>query len=424
MTKARKRWFGVIYGVILVVVTLAGIEGLASFYAPAWPARALRSISPVNPDPSNPFNSWGMNDRERSMAKPADVTFRSVFVGDSFVEFAPNKQTLNKAVERRADEAGVKGFEAVGLGISGTGPRSYYFRTRDVALSLSPDALLVFFFSGNDFVRADESLNGSWIPPLVDESPGGSILGRIMPRTNWLLVNRLRLSEFLSGNKPIPDETKTLEKIVDGPPDQRVPGLVEHMKRFYYPNMSRQRLTEIFSRGGGSFWQAFEKRPQDHEYLMGWLPNLIVSAELRDDEQTRIRTPEDAAKDVNEAEIKATMSWLVGMNDLAKAHHVPIRVFLIPAANVSPDFVQFWRPWPKYFGWYLLSDARHQRLAEDLSRTDVPFVDLRKDFLGVPGAYRMSDAHWTEKGQAIAADRVWSELTKMMPRQDRTSGAK
>ena len=41
--------FGVVYGLILTLVTLAGTEFLASFYAPSWPARALRAVSPVNP---------------------------------------------------------------------------------------------------------------------------------------------------------------------------------------------------------------------------------------------------------------------------------------------------------------------------------------------------------------------------------------
>jgi hypothetical protein len=363
-----------------------------------------------------------MNDRERSFSKPEDVSYRSVFVGDSFVEFMPNRLSLTKAVELRASEAGVKGFEAVSLAISGTGPRSYYYRTRDIAVKLSPDALLVFFFSGNDILQSGEGLDEEWIP-LIDESPGGSLLGKVMPRTSWLLVDRLRLSEFLRGNKPIPDESQTLRAIVEGPPDQQVPKLVQHLKRYYYPNLSEQRLTEIISRGGDRFWKAFENRPQDREQLQGWLPNLIVSAEIRNDDQTRIRTYGDAAKVVSDREIKATMSWLVGMNDVAKAHHIPMRLFLIPTANMSPDFVDFWKPWPNYFSWYILSDERHQRLAEALSHTSVSFVDMRKDFLGVPGAYRMSDAHWTEKGQGIAADRVYRELTTMM-HQPAMSGAK
>jgi hypothetical protein len=44
----RKRvLFGVVYGLVLMVVTLAGIEFLSSFYAPPWPASALRATEPI-----------------------------------------------------------------------------------------------------------------------------------------------------------------------------------------------------------------------------------------------------------------------------------------------------------------------------------------------------------------------------------------
>ena len=422
----RERWFSAVYGTLLAIATLAGIESLASFYVPPWPARALRSIPPVNVDATmkglagkpwlgRPFNSWGMNDRERSLTKPAGVTFRSIFVGDSMVEFTLNPQSLPAAVEQRADEAGVKGLEAVNLGVSGTNPRSYFFRMRDVALGMSPDALMVFFFSGNDFMPANEAYEPRLLPPLIDESPGGSILGSIMPRTNWLLVNRLRLSEFLRGNRPIPGEFDELYAIAHGPNSERVAGVVQHIRKYYYPDVSGRQLTEIFSRGGGRFWHAFETRAHDEEFLAGWLLNLMVLSEIRQDEQVNIRTVEDAEKQVIPGDISATVSWLQAMEDVASEHLVPLRVFLIPTANVAPDFVQFWKPWPRYYSWYVYSDVRHQLLVSALGQTSVPFVDLRPDFLGVPGAYRMIDAHWTERGVAIAASRVYRELAAIMP---------
>ena len=38
----KKLLFGLTFGLILAIVTLAGIETLASFYTPAWPARFSR----------------------------------------------------------------------------------------------------------------------------------------------------------------------------------------------------------------------------------------------------------------------------------------------------------------------------------------------------------------------------------------------
>ena len=63
--------------------------------------------------------------------------------------------------------------------------------------------------------------------PLVDESPGGAVLGTIMPRTNWLLVNRLRLSDLLHGEPPPPDEGGILSDYVRAPPAEQIGRLVE-----------------------------------------------------------------------------------------------------------------------------------------------------------------------------------------------------
>ncbi len=62
------------------------------------------------------------------------------------------------------------------LGVSATGPREYFYRLRDVAMRLRPDALLVFVYSGNDFLQGGQAFPGSL--RLVDTSPGGSLSRR------------------------------------------------------------------------------------------------------------------------------------------------------------------------------------------------------------------------------------------------------
>ena len=78
----RKRIYAIVFGLILAGITLAGLEVLASLEAPRWPARALRSTPPATVQLSDftdladkpwvfePNNSWGMRDKERSIAKP------------------------------------------------------------------------------------------------------------------------------------------------------------------------------------------------------------------------------------------------------------------------------------------------------------------------------------------------------------------
>ena len=79
----RKRIYAIVFGLILTGITLAGLEMLASFEAPSWPARALRSTPPgtvqssefaglaAEPWVFEPNNSWGMREKDRRLAKPA-----------------------------------------------------------------------------------------------------------------------------------------------------------------------------------------------------------------------------------------------------------------------------------------------------------------------------------------------------------------
>jgi len=426
--RRRHGLYAAVFGAILAAVTFAGLEGMAALEAPPWPARALRSTAPVNPLPadaaglagkpwlSEPFNSWGMRDRERSVTRPAGVSFRSVFIGDSYLEFQLTRRWLAMEVERRFVDAGAAEAEVINLGISGTGPRSYHYRLRDVGLALKPDVVAVFFFSGNDFVYHGSGHGEALLPPLVDESPGGSILGSVMPRANWVLVNRLSLSEVLATNRPVAGEFETLVRLARGPVHERTAGLSYHVRRYYYPDMPESRLAGIFGRNSDSFWRPFGRRESDEEFLQGWLPNLMVKAEIDPSEYFDVVTREQAARLVKSGDIEATLSWLVAMDREARSRGVPFVLFVIPPASVDPDYAAFWKPWPRFYAFNVVAELRHERLLAALAGTTVRFVDLRKDLADVRGAYRKTDAHWTERGVAIAADRVFAELREIAGR--------
>src|SRR5689334_19558001 len=210
MRRGKRVVLGTLFGTILVLVTLVGIEFLSSFYVPAWPARAMnpREPAPERPLPApfknqpwlaDPDNSWGMRDSERTIAKPAGA-YRAVFVGDSFVDSRFTPLSLPAAVHQRVPAS--QNVEAVNLGVGATDPRSYYYRIRDVAVELQPDAVLLFIYAGNDFMSPGEGYS-IW-PRWVDESPGGALLGMVMPRTNWLVVNRLDLAAFFRSRSTAP----------------------------------------------------------------------------------------------------------------------------------------------------------------------------------------------------------------------------
>jgi hypothetical protein len=419
MVQRKRLVFGAIYALILTIATFGGIEIVASFFAPAWPARALRATPPVNPVTAaalpfseqpwlaTPYNSWGMRDSERTIVKKSAADFRVIFVGDSFVESSFTPQSLPAAVERRLKGTG-RDYEALNLGVSATGPRSYYYRLRDVALKLSPDAILLFIYAGNDFLLPDQGFSDRIVPPLFSESPGESLLGALMPRTNWLVVNRLRLAESLGGRDPPPGEEATLYEIVHGPPVERLPRLVAHVRKHYFPALTEAQITEILSRGGNRYWEDLENQEGEHELLLGWtLANLIVweagtfGVAANRQEAARLRLG---------GEIEATLSWIVAADRLAQEAHIPLKTYLIPVASLDPDYAEFWKPWPRAFVWNYVCEDREFELAAALRTASIPFVNLREALEGVRGTYRKRDGHWTKKGEAIAADRIAQDL--------------
>jgi len=414
--------FGAIYGLILVICTLAGIEFLSSFYTPAWPARVLRSVPPANPITAKAgafedqpwtalaYNSWGMRDVERPAVKPPGGPPRITFVGDSFVESAATKLSLPAAVEKQIGPA--RPIEAINLGVAGTDPKSYYYRVKDVAMKLSPDALVLVFCTGNDFVAPDDSYP-PW-PALVDESPGSSLVGSIMPRFNWLLVNRLRLSQFLRGQSPKPiDEIEMLYGLMQMPLAERMDRLVPYVHKAYHPELSEARIREILSRGDNRLTRTAEDKSGDHEYFAGWILDSVVNAETTNYDIARNR--EDAARLVGR-EIEATLSWLEAIAGLAREQNVPLLIFFAPVGTVDPAYADFWSPWPRYYAWNWLCDERLSRLVAALAKKNIRFVDLREDLKGVPGTYRKLDGHWTEKGEAIVANRMALELGQLLKR--------
>jgi len=408
----KPKVFGGIYALILVFATLAGIECLSAFYAPSWPARALRSVpttlagGPFGVEPWTGYNSWGLRDVERKVAKRAGGAPRVVFVGDSFVESAFTPLSLPAVVEARIVAEGGT-IEAYNLGVSGTDPRSYFYRIRDIALHLSPDVLLLFFYSGNDFVAPDQAYPPRW-PALVDESPGASLLGSVMPRFNWLLVNRLRLSEFLRG-KPAPTgENEILADLLRAPASQQMSRLVTHVRKHYHPQLSEQQIREVLVRGDGRLVATAEEKVSEQEYLTGWLLDSLVNIETGNFDVAK--GPQDAARLAGGGEVEATQTWIEAAALLARQQKVPLLVFIAPVGSVDPDYAAFWKPWARYYAWNYLCDERHSGIVRALSTSNVHFVDLREVLRGIPGTYRKLDGHWSKKGQQIVADRVAREL--------------
>lgn len=402
----RRLLFWPLYLLLLLVVAVAGSEAIASFLVPSWPARDIRPL-PVVSAGDVIYNDWALRDRPRTFERPADVRFRSVLVGDSFLEGPFLKAPLSAFVEQRLAASGNADMEAINLGVSGTGPQQYYYRIKDVGLALKPDAILLMVYAGNDFIAArfgDGSL------PFIAELPQPSVLGAIAPRTTWFAVNRLLLSEIGRGNKPIEREFEQLNAWLDLPAGERLDRYARHVRQHYYPNLDEGAIKAILTRGDGRFWTAFDKRA-DREFVAGWLLNVIVGQETA--ERPMPRNAEEADRMDGALMVDETLSWLVAAERLARDRGVKLVVGLVPVGTVDPAYADFWRFWPKYLSYALSADARHRRLATALRQAGVPFFDLREDLDGIAGTYRLTDGHWTERGTDLAAGRVSRELLKL-----------
>jgi hypothetical protein len=423
----RKIWFWPIYILLLLGVTLAGTEFVSSFLVPSWPARDLRPISAGalgenvstmfadSPRLIPHYNAWGVRDRPRSIEWPADVRYRSVLVGDSFLEGYYIPAPISELVEQRWASEGHTDAEAINLGIAATGPRQYYYRIKRVALALKPDTIVIFVYAGNDFIQM--RFDDFAMPALAEELPVPSILGTIAPRTDWLVSNRLGLSELGRNNREVPGENELLAEWAATPTAELTTRVARHMQQYYYPKLGEETIREILARGGEPMRLALAQRKADHQTVAGWLLAGII-----DWESGTWPMPKDAQEAdrmIDPKVVDDTLSWLVAAEELAKAHGAKLFVALAPVGIGDPEYVAFWKPWPQYFSYTLSADARHKRLAAALRQRGMQVIDLREALDGVRGTYRLTDGHWTDLGTQIAADRVARALLPSVMASDK-----
>lgn len=141
--------------------------------------------------------------------------------------------------------------------------------------------------------------------------------------------------------------------------------------------------------------------------LYGWETQMNLPATITDEEIQR---------SIDREQFKATLSWLTGARDLPRQNNMKFMVAMAPAAGGDPVYVEFWKPWPRYRAFQIQREAWHRAFRPVIEATGIQVVDLAEDLRGVPGTYRLSDAHWTELGTSLAAKRIASELVKLRDR--------
>ena len=352
----RKIWFWPIYILLLLGVTLAGTEFVSSFLVPSWPARDLRPISvgalgenvaamfaDFPPRLIPHYNAWGVRDRPRSIERPADVRYRSVLVGDSFLEGYYIPAPISELVEQRWASEGHADAEAINLGVAATGPRQYYYRIKRVALALKPDTIVVFVYAGNDFIQV--RFDDFAMPALAEELPVPSILGTIAPRTDWLAsvpARPLRARPKQQGGSRRKRAAGRMGRDANSRADRAgrpslAAILLSEARRGDDPRDgpgARRRADAVGARPA-------QGRPSDRCRMAARGHDRLGNRHVADAQGCPL-----ADRMIDPKVVDDTLSWLVAAEELAKAHGAKLFIALAPVGIGDPEYVAFWKPWP------------------------------------------------------------------------------
>jgi SGNH hydrolase-like domain, acetyltransferase AlgX len=175
---------------------------------------------PFAPDYDFHLNSRGFKDVEWAKHK-APGTCRILAIGDSFA-FAgvPYRYAFLTRLEEMINPSGHR-YEVLNMGIPGLGPPEYLELLATEGMPLGPNAVICFFFIGNDFIdelRPSEGFNSylaaflRYLFKIVPEAKGRVIHGAAhyvddkptMERSVYLAIEKSRALIFRKDNPEFP----------------------------------------------------------------------------------------------------------------------------------------------------------------------------------------------------------------------------
>jgi hypothetical protein len=327
----------------------------------------------------NWFNYWnnalGLNDVEFTVPKPSG-RFRILAVGDSFTfGLVPYPQTVMTLLEARL-RAVCPGMDldVLNFGIGGTGVRDYRTIVRLGLTTYDPDLVLINFYAGNDAPSVYRYVH--------ERSRSRPVLGA---SRLWLLGRN----------------TIRLWRAVDVLDAGRAPSA----------GVAARGLSP---RGGTPVDPAHHVSERDPA-LTGPIFTEAAFAEIQAEEMRRFYRPEDpAAVDGAWRPILADLE-AIRLEVLRQGRRLTLALYpsalqVYPGQGVA--LVEALRRRPRYAA--LSSDAfdpslPNRQLVAYCRRATLPCVDLTPVFVEASGSsaealYKQRDAHWTIRGNRVAAD--------------------
>jgi len=173
---------------LVIIGTLIVLECALRLYHHFNPVFVFKSKSynrfrpkPFSHDYNFRLNSRGFKDIEFSEEKAPD-TYRILGIGDSFVYgVVPYEHNFLTLLEEKLNREG-KPCEILNMGIICTGVDSYASLLINEGVSLNPDVVMCFFFTGNDFTDKREGVEGLYTVAFF------KYLFKIMPKVRSVVA--------------------------------------------------------------------------------------------------------------------------------------------------------------------------------------------------------------------------------------------
>ena len=133
-----------------------GPNGAFTYYG-YLPGAVIDFANPVK------LNALGFHDRNYAPARPSPTTYRLMVLGDSYVAGweVPLEATFHKRIEARLtreDPLGRGSYQVIALGQGRTAQEQEIRWMEKFAPIYQPDAILILFFCGNDFMENDPAI--------------------------------------------------------------------------------------------------------------------------------------------------------------------------------------------------------------------------------------------------------------------------